>query len=111
MSRKSYLATLVIALIAILAAFVFNYTPLTSEISKVFGAMQILWLAGSASLISLALVKKSGYLLLSLGAAVIAAILIQWLVVGGTILSIELIYKVIAYLVYAYLIYLLHYVI
>ena len=111
MSKKAYILTLIVALIAILASFVFNYTPVTKEVSKVFGTMQILWLAGSACLISLALVKKSGYWLISLGLSIVTALLIQWLVIKGEVLSPEVIYKAIAYLVYAYLVYFLRFVI
>ncbi len=111
MSKKAYILTLIIALVAILAAFVLNYTPITKEVSKIFGNMQILWLAGSACLISLALVKKSGYWLISLGLSIVAALLIQWLVIGAPIVLIDIIYKAIAYLVYAYLVYVLRYVI
>lgn len=110
MSKKAYLTVLVIALITILTALVLNYTPITREVSKVFSAMQILWLAGAAVLFSLALVKKSGYWLISLGLAVVVALLIQWLVIGGTVVSIALIYKIVAYLVYAYLVYFIRFI-
>lgn len=104
MSRRTCFMIFVAALVVIMASYIFNFSPVTVHVGKTFSAMQGIYLALSAIIISLLLVKQKYYWLLILGCAVLAAILIQWLVVGGAVMSIALLYKIAAFVVYAYLI-------
>lgn len=104
MSKKTCFMIFIIAVVAIMASFVANFTPITSEVAKVFAQMQNLYIALAAVIISLLLAKQKHYWLLMLGVAVIAAAIIQTVVMGQALMSIALLYKIIAIIVYAYLV-------
>lgn len=97
------------AVIVIMTSFVANFSPVTGEVSKVFTQMCGLYLSIAAVITSLLLSKQKHYWLIMLGIAVIASILIQLFVVGGSLLTIALLYKIIAFIVYVYLVQLMRY--
>lgn len=109
MSRKTCFMIFIAAVIVIMASFVAGFSPVTSEVSKVFAQMCGLYLALAAVIASLLLSKQKHYWLIMLGIAVVVAVLIQLLVVGGSLMAVALLYKIIAFIVYAYLIQLMRY--
>lgn len=109
MSRKTSFMIFIAAVIVIMASFVAGFSPVTSEVSKVFTQMCGLYLSLVAVITSLLLSKQKHYWLIMLGIAVVASILVQLLIVGGSLLTIALLYKVIAFIVYVYLVQLMRY--
>ena len=109
MSKKVCFRIFAVSLIIILASFIINFTPVTSEISKVFTQMQNIYLSVSAVIIALLLKKQRHYWLIMIGIAVIASIIIQLLIAGGSLLTIALLYKIIAFIIYVYLTVLIRY--
>lgn len=104
MSKKTCFMIFVAAVVIIMASFVANFAPVTCEVAKVFAAMQNVYVAVTAVVAALLLAKQKYYWLLMLGIAVIAAAIIQTLVLGAALMSIALFYKVLAIIVYAYLV-------
>jgi len=111
MSKKVCFRIFIIATVIILTAFVAHLSLITKEVSAVFTQMQNLYVALSAVIISLLMTKTKHYWLIMLGVAVIAAILIQAFVIGGAVMTIALLYKIIAFIVYVYLIALMRFMI
>ncbi len=109
MSRKTCFMIFIAAVIIIMASFVAGFSPVTREVSNVFAQMCGLYLSLAAVITSLLLSKQKHYWLIMLGIAVVAAVLIQLLIVGGSLMTIALLYKIIAFVVYAYLIQLMRY--
>ncbi len=109
MSRKTCFMIFIAAVVVIMASFVAGFSPVTKEVSKVFAQMCGLYLALAAVITSLLLSKQKHYWLIMLGIAVVAAVVIQLLVVGGSLMTVALLYKIIAFIVYAYLIQLMRY--
>ncbi len=109
MSRKTCFIIFIAAVVVIMASFVIGFSPVTREVSKVFAQMCGLYLSLAAVITSLLLSKQKHYWLVMLGIAVVAAVLIQLLVVGGSLMTIALLYKIIAFIVYAYLVQLMRY--
>jgi hypothetical protein len=109
MSKKVCFRIFAVSLIIILASFIINFAPVTSEISKVFTQMQNIYLSVSAVVIALLLKKQRHYWLIMIGIAVIASIIIQLLIAGGSLLTIALLYKIIAFIIYVYLTVLIRY--
>lgn len=109
MSRKTCFMIFIAATVIIMASFVAGFAPVTSEVSKVFAQMCGLYLTLAAVITSLLLSKQKHYWLIMLGIAVVASVLIQWLIVGGSIMTIALLYKIIAFIVYVYLVQLMRY--
>ena len=83
MSKKICFRTFAISLIVVLASFILNFTPITSEISNIFTQMQNIYLSISAVVIALLLKKQRHYWLVMIGIAVITCIIIQLVVTGG----------------------------
>lgn len=104
MSRKTCFMIFIAAVVVIMASFVAKFTPVTREVSNVFAAMQNIYIAVSSVVIALLLSKQKYYWLLMLGIAVIVAAIIQVVVLGGALMTAALLYKIIAIVVYAYLI-------
>lgn len=109
MSRKTCFMIFITALVVILASYVFHFSLVTKEIGRVFIQMQNIYIALSAVIISLILAKTGHYWLIMIGISVIAAAVVQVLVLGGTLMTIALLYKIIAFLVYAYFVVLVRY--
>lgn len=109
MSKTVCFRIFVIALAVILAAYVANISVITKEVGTVFTQMQNIYIALSAVILSLLMTKTKHYWLIMLGVAVITAGIIQAVIAGGTLLSIALLYKIIAFIVYVYLIALIRY--
>lgn len=109
MSRKTCFMIFIAAVVVIMASFVVGFSPVTNEVSKVFAQMCGLYLSLAAVITSLLLSKQKHYWLIMLGIAVVAAVVIQLLVVGGSLMTVALLYKIIAFIVYAYLIQLMRY--
>ncbi|MCM1324752.1 MAG: hypothetical protein NC218_11590 [Acetobacter sp.] len=111
MSRKTSFMIFIAAVVIIMASFVAGFSPITREVSKVFTQMCGLYLSLAAVITSLLLSKQKHYWLIMLGIAVIASILIQLLIVGGSLMTVALLYKIIAFIVYVYLVQLMRYMI
>lgn len=109
MSRKTCFLIFVIALIALIAAFLFKINVITSHAMAIFAAMKNPYIAGSAIILAVLLSKQKYYWLLILACAIIAAVLVQMFVVGGALAFWPLLYKTLAFMVYAYLILLIRY--
>lgn len=109
MSRKTCFMIFIAAVVIIMASFVAGFSPVTREVSNVFAQMCGLYLALAAVITSLLLSKQKHYWLIMLGIAVVASVLIQLLIVGGSLMTVALLYKIIAFIVYAYLIQLMRY--
>lgn len=109
MSRKTCFMIFIAAVTIILVSYVIKFSPVTRAVSSVFAAMQNPYLAASAVVVSLLLAKQRYYWLLILGCAVLAAVLIQFFVVGGALAAAVLLYKIAAFVVYAYLIMLMRF--
>lgn len=103
MSKKTCFMIFVIAVIAIIAAFILKIGAVTSEVEAVFAAMKNPYVAGAAVILALLLNKQKHYWLLMLGCALIAAVAIQ-LLFGGAFALWPIAYKAIAFMVYVYLI-------
>lgn len=102
MSRRSSFIIFIIATIVMMASFVLNFSAVTSPVSHTFAAMQNMYLALTAVIASLLLIKQKYYWLEMLGVAVIAAIIIEVVVLGGALMSMAVFYKIVAIAVYAY---------
>ncbi len=102
MSRRSSFIIFIIATIVMMASFVLNFSAVTSPVSHTFVAMQNMYLALTAVIASLLLIKQKYYWLEMLGVAVIAAIIIEVVVLGGALMSMAVLYKIVAIAVYAY---------
>ena len=85
-----------------MTSFVLNLSTVTAPVSHTFAAMQNMYLALTAVIASLLLIKQKYYWLEMLGIAVIAAIIIEVIVLGGAVMSMAVLYKIIAIAVYAY---------
>lgn len=103
MSRKTCFLIYVISLVAILVSYIINFTPVTKEITNIFIQMQNVYLASTAVLLSFIIKKHKHYFLIQLGLSVLTAIIIQIFVSHDPLLSLGLIYKICAYIVYIYL--------
>lgn len=108
MSKKSCFVIFIIILWAVLASYVAKIGIITKETNAIFANMQNIYVAISAVLISLLVSKSKHYWLIMLGIAVIASIVIE-LVLGGTVISLAVLYKIIAFIVYVYLVMLSRY--
>lgn len=102
MSRRSSFIIFIIATIVMMASFVINFSPITAPVARTFAAMQNMYIALTAVIASLLLIKQKYYWLEMLGVAVIAAIIIEVVVLSGTLMSLAVLYKIIAIAVYAY---------
>ena len=102
MSRRSSFIIFIIATIVMMASFVINFSPVTVPVARTFAAMQNMYIALTAVIASLLLIKQKYYWLEMLGVAVIAAIIIEVVVLSGTLTSLAVLYKIIAIAVYAY---------
>ena len=102
MSRRSSFIIFIIATIVMMASFVINFSPITAPVARTFAAMQNMYIALTAVIASLLLIKQKYYWLEMLGVAVIAAIIIEVVVLSGTLTSLAVLYKIIAIAVYAY---------
>ncbi len=104
MSKRTCFMIFIVAVIAIMVSFILNFAPVTAQVAAIFAAMQNPWLAGSAAVAALLLLKQKHYWLIMLGLAVVAAAVIQLFIVGGALISVALVYKIAAFIVYAYLV-------
>ena len=111
MSKQTCFMIFIAALVVIMASFIFGFGVVTAPVSETFGAMKGLYLTISALVVSLLIFKQKYYWLLILGCAVVAAVLIQLLIVGGSVMSIAVLYKIAAFAVYAYLVQLVRFMI
>lgn len=111
MSKKTCFMIFVIAVVALIAAFILKISALTTPAVLIFGNMKNPYIAVGAIILSLLLNKQRHYWLLMSACAVIAAILIQIFVIGGTLAFWPILYKTAAFLVYAYLITLIRFMI
>lgn len=103
MSKKTCFMIFVVAVIAIIAAFILKLSAITAPVNATFAMMKNPYIAGSAVVLALLLNKQKHYWLLMIGCAVICAVLVQLFVVGGSLTSWSVVYKAAAFLVYAYL--------
>jgi hypothetical protein len=94
----------VAALVIILTSYVLKFAPVTREVSAVFAEMQNIYIAVSSVIISLLMSKTKHYWLIMLGVSLIAAAIIQTVIQGSTLMTIGLLYKTLAFIVYVYLV-------
>ena len=99
------------ALVIILASYALNYSPVIREVNAVFAQMQNVYIAASAIIISFLMSKSRHYWLMMLGIAIVAAAVVQTVVQGGALMTIGLLYKAVAFLVYVYLVALIRFMI
>lgn len=111
MSKKACFLTFVIATTLIMACFVLNFSPVTSHVSAVFSAMQGIYLSVIAIITALLLHKQKFYWLIILGCAILASVIIQYFVMGGAIFTVAVLYKIVAFTVYAFWVLLMRYMI
>ena len=104
MSKKTCFMIFIAAMVIILASYVLNFAPVTREVNAVFSQMQNIYIAASAVIISLLMSKSKHYWLIMLGIAIIAAGVIQVVVQGSSLMTLALLYKAIAFIVYVYLV-------
>lgn len=104
MSRKTCFMIFIAAVVVIMASFVIGFSPITSEVAKVFAQMESVYIALPAVITALLLSKQKHYWLIMLGLALIIAAVVQLVITGGTLISMALLYKTIAVIVYVYLI-------
>ncbi|MDO4161750.1 MAG: hypothetical protein Q4D80_01935 [Pseudomonadota bacterium] len=111
MSKRTCFIIFIAALVVIMASFVLGFGAVTGPVAETFAAMKGIYLTVSALIVSLLLLKQKYYWLLVLGCAVLAALLIQFFIVGGSLMSVAVLYKIAAFAVYAYLVQLVRYMI
>jgi len=111
MSKKTCFMIFVVAVIALIAAFIFKISAITAPAGAVFAAMKNPYVAGSAVILALLLNKQKHYWLIMIGCAVVAAVLIQLFIAGGHLALWPIVYKSAAFLVYAYLVALIRFMI
>lgn len=104
MSKKTCFIIFVIAMATILVSYVFNFVPITKQVNAVFSQMQSVYIAVPAVILALLLRKIKYFWLIMLGLAVIAAIVVQTVILGSALSAFALIYKAVAFIVYAYLV-------
>ena len=102
MSKRSSFVIFVIASIIMMASYVLNFSTVTSPVSHTFSVMQNMYVALTGVIASLLLIKQKYYWLEMLGVAIIAAIIIEVIIMGGALMSVAVLYKIIAIAVYAY---------
>lgn len=102
MSKKSCFMIFIVAIVVIMASFVLHFTPITRPVSIIFRAMQNPYIALSAVIVALLLLKQKYYWLLMLGCGLFIVSLIQMFLIGGALISAAVLYKVMAFLVYSY---------
>ena len=111
MSKKTCFMIFIAALVIVLTSFVLNFAPVTREVNAVFSNMQNIYIAASAVIISLIMSKSKHYWLIMLGIALIASGIIQVVIEGKTLMTIALLYKAVAFIVYVYLVQLVRFMI
>lgn len=111
MSKKTCFAIFVITTIVIMTAFILKISTITTHVESIFHAMKHPYLAIPALIIAFLLRKQKHYLLLMIGCSVVTAIILQMFIIGSSFAIIPIIYKAAAFLVYAYLIVLIRFMI
>ncbi len=111
MSKKTCFMIFVTAVIALIAAYVLRVGAVTSQAENIFAAMRSPYIAGAAVVLALLLNKQKHYWLIMLGCAVLTAVLIQLFIAGGSLTVWGIVYKTAAFLVYAYLVTLIRFMI
>lgn len=111
MSKKTCFMIFIVSLVVILASYVAHFNPVTKEVGAVFGTMQNIYIALSSVIISLIMTKTKHYWLIMLGISVVAAAVIQVFVSGASLMTMALLYKIIAFIVYVYLVALVRFMI
>ncbi len=111
MSKKTCFMIFVVSVIVIMAAYILRIGAVTAQVEQVFSAMRSPYIAGAAVVLALLLNKQKYYWFIMLGCAVLTAVLVQLFVVGGSLAALALVYKTVAFLVYAYLVALIRFMI
>ena len=111
MSRKACFLIFVISLVTILAAYIFKFSIVTKEVGTTFAEMQNIYIALASVITAVLLAKSKHYWLIMIGMAVIISIVTHVVIAGGTLMTIALLYKILASLVYIYLVQLVRYMI
>ena len=104
MSKRSCFIGFIITLAVVLASFVLHFSPVTAPVAKIFYAMQNPYIALSAVIAALLLLKQKYYWLIMLGCGLFIVALMQLFLIGGALISAAALYRVLAFLVYAYLV-------
>lgn len=111
MSKKTCFMIFVVSVIVIMAAYILRIGAVTTQVEQVLSAMRSPYIAGAAVVLALLLNKQKYYWFIMLGCAVLTAVLVQLFVVGGGLAVLALVYKTVAFLVYAYLVALIRFMI
>lgn len=104
MSKKTCFIIFVIALAFVLVSYVFNFTPVIKEVNAIFSQMRNAYIAIPAVVLALLLGKIKYFWLIMLGLAVITAVVVNTIILGASLSTLALVYKAIAFMVYAYLV-------
>lgn len=83
MNRKMCFLIFVVAAITIVAGFLLNIGAIKSVTKEIFSDMQGFYVCAAGIIIGLLLYKHNYYWLLLIGCAIVAAILIHLIVLGG----------------------------
>ncbi|MDY4884631.1 MAG: hypothetical protein SO141_00025 [Alphaproteobacteria bacterium] len=111
MSKKTCFLIFVAAVIIIALSFIFKIAEVTVPVNLLFGSMKNPYIAGSAVVLALLFNKQRHYWLIMIACALLAAIVVQMLIAGGTFEVYAIMYKALAFLVYVYLIMLIRFMI
>ena len=104
MSKKVCFKIFIFALIGIIASYVVKFSPVTSIVSSIFEEMCGLYLSIAAVILAFVIKKNRHYWLTMCGLALIVAIALEFFVGSGNIISLAIIYKILAFVVYAFLV-------
>ena len=102
MSKKACFIVFVISLVTILVSHILGINVVNKEVALVWGQMQNVYIALTAIICSIFVSKTKHYWLIMIGLATITAAVVQTLVLHQALITIGLLYKIIAFLVYAY---------
>lgn len=104
MSKKVCFKIFIFALVGIMVSFIINFAPVTSVVSSVFSEMQNMYLSIIAVLSASLMKKNRHYWLTMFGLALIVAVALEFFIGSGNIISIAIIYKILAFVVYTFLV-------
>ncbi len=103
MNKKMCFLIFVAAVIALIAGIVFKIGVINNLRDAIFAHMQNFYVCVSAIVCAVLLAKNKYYWLLIIGCAVVAALLIQFFMVGNISNIYQISMRAAAFLVYAYL--------
>lgn len=103
MSRKICFLIYIIAVVTILISHILNFRPVLREVENVYEQMGNIYIALSSIILSFMLLKQKHSFLIQLGISFVVASIVQVFIAHSPLISVGLLYKAIAYMVYYYL--------